>query len=641
MSFKEADVGVNLSFKEIDVPIVEDKDSSRRRLQEQIMKLGNSPEVRQMKGEPGLSLDPGPDKKIKNILLVKSPTTVWETNHLSISSGISEEVPEPLGLCYLAAVLRDNGYEPEIFDPHLEVYEEYRQSRDPELIKESVRKKFAQGGYDLVGVSSMYLYAYKWGHHICAAAKKANEDIPVVIGGGHPSVVLGETMKDENIDYLIEGEGEIAFLALLHALNTSRTPKQMRQIPALLHRDNGQVIHNERQDYIWDLDNIPFPAWDLINVDRYMNTYAEASSARKKTLMMITQRGCPFKCTFCNVFESWGYRFRKRSSENVLGEIDYLIENYGVEEIMFVDDNMTIDKKRMMEICEGLKSRPIRWRVVNIASFVTNEEMLRAMKESGCTKVSISVESASEKVLEAMKKPVDLEWSEDAIRICHEIKLPITVNFITGMPYETKEDMMKTFKWAEKVGADWSTFSVLVPYPGTEIFEYSKKRGYLDPDSLNLEGLTQRNPTIETETWTREWVADRTYHYNVLINFIKNYNLIEKDGNLPFVTGFLENIVMHHPRHLIGKICLAYAYHRVGNSEEANELLAKAKLLLDDPEVMETYGSYLDLDEKVMNFFRDALAEGLPDRTTEGELEAVSVGTLGSIDFYGETISSE
>jgi len=618
---------------------------SRQELQAYIKKVGNSRQREKQKATPSLRLNPGQDRRIKSILLVKSPTTIWESAQHAISSGISEEVPEPLGLVYLAAVLRENGYEVEIYDPHMEVYEEYVTNHDPEVIKSEIRRKFAKLNYDLIGVSSMFIYAYKWAHFTCDAAKTANHNIPVVIGGGHPSVVLDEVMKDSNIDYLIEGEGEAAFLELLYALNIG-TAEALERVPALFYRKDGQVIHNSRKEYIWNLDEIPFPAWDLVDVDRYMSTYSDTGSVRKKTLMMITQRGCPFLCTFCNVFESWGYKFRTRSPENILAEVDYLIENSAVEEIMFVDDNMTIDKKRMMKICDGLKSRPITWRVVNIASFVTNEEMLRAMKESGCTKVSISVESGSEKVLKAMKKPVDLEWSENVIKICHEINLPVTVNFVSGMPYETKEDMTKTFLWAEKARADWSTFSILVPYPGTEIYEYSKRHNYLDEDSLDLEGLTQRNPTIQTENWTREWVSQQTYYYNIMVNFLRNYNLTEESGNLSFVTGFLENIVAHHPRHIIALICLAYAYHRSGKTQAADTQLARANSLLSDSEVIETYGQYLTMNEKVINFFRawrsnhpNDLADktGIPTSEHTNQHSA----SLGSLDFYGETVASE
>jgi anaerobic magnesium-protoporphyrin IX monomethyl ester cyclase len=539
---------------------------------------------------------------IKKILLIKAPTTVYQADR-TLKSAFSEEVPIPLGLCYLAAVARNAGYEPEIFDPHLDVYDAYRDTRDPDLIKERIRDRLSQGGYDLIGVSSQFIYAYKWGHFLCEAAKEINPSIPVVIGGGHPSVILEETMKDENIDYLVVGEAEVSFLQLLDALNEGPEP-DFSKVGGLIYRSEGKITHNRRNDYIWELDEIPFPAYDIIDVNKYMDTYAEGSSERQKTLTMISSRGCPFDCTFCNVYQSWGKKFRKRSTENIMAEIDYLIDQFQVEEICFVDDNMTIDKKRTLEICDGLKSRDVAWRVVNVASFVTNETMLTQMKESGCTKISISVESGSPQVIEDMKKPVDLDWSEDVVNICRRVGLPVTVAFITGMPYETKDDMMKTFEWAGRVRPDWCTFSILVPYPGTEIYEYSLKKGYLHPDSLNLEGLSQRNPTIETENWSREWVSEKTYYYNILLNFLRNYSLTEDDGQLSFVTDFFENVVMHHKQHLIAFVCLGYAHYKAGNAEGERKALAHAETLLDDPTSMATYGEFLEMDEIVINHFQ-------------------------------------
>ena len=538
---------------------------------------------------------------------MKTPTTLFETNKLTLSSNISEEITIPLGLCYLVSALKEKRYEAEIFDPHLNVYDEYTSSRDPKYIKRAIKERFAKGEYDLVGVSSQFIYAYKWAHLICEYAKEANPDIPIVIGGGHPSVILEETLNDRNIDYLIAGEAEVSFPALLDTLNED-DHDALAKISGLIYRDRtGALKNNEITSFIPNLDSIAFPNWDAIDVNHYMDIFAKTSSEHKRTLMMITSRGCPFKCTFCNVFQSWGSSFRKRSPENVMEEIDYLIGAYGVEQITFVDDNMTIDKRRSMEICKGLQNRNITWSVVNVASFVTNKAMLNAMKKSGCTKVSISVESGSKQVLKDMKKPVDLGWSEKVIKICREIGIPVTVNFVTGLPYETKKDMMKTFRWAEKVRADWSTFSILVPYPGTEIFEYCRDRGYLDPHSLNLEGLSQRNPTIETEQWTRDWVGEKTYHYNIMINFLRNYNLVEEDGNLSYITGFLENICLHHKKHIIARISLAYAYHRRGMDGESNELLVEANRLIGDDEVIETFGNYLSLDEKPVVFFNEYL----------------------------------
>jgi anaerobic magnesium-protoporphyrin IX monomethyl ester cyclase len=585
----------------------------RQILQQEIMKSarGNS---KVSKACYELSLNPGPNRKIKNILIIKSPTIIWEKDQHSISTNITEEVPEPLGPAYLAAVLRKNGYNPMIFDPHLEGYDEYILKQDPDIVRNKLTERLKNIDYDIVGVSSMFTYAYKWAHFCCSEVKKINANIPVILGGGYPTVVLKEVMNDKNIDYVVEGEGEATLTHLLYELNNKpNTVSAVKNIGGLIYRnERNEIIHNERTNFIWNLDEIPFPAWDLVDLNRYLSTYSGSGTAheyRKKTAIMITERGCPFKCTFCNVFQGWGYKFRSRSAENVLEEIDYLMENTDVEEIMFVDDNITINKKRMMELCKGLKKRPITWGVINAAAFVTNEEMIRAMKDSGCRKFSISVESGSEKVLKDMKKPVDLEWSKNLINICHDIDLPISVNYVTGMPYETKEDMMKTFKWAGENKADWMTFSMLVPYVGTEIYNYSVKMGYINEEK-NILGATPKNVTIETEEWSREWVKETTYYYNILYNFLRNRNLYNQSQNkMKFLIEILGNICGQHVNHIIAWITLAYAQNINKNSKEVDKCLNHASSLLSNIEVINIFGKYLQMNEEpVILFFHEFLA---------------------------------
>ena len=211
-----------------------------------------------------------------------------------------------------------------------------------------------------------------------------------------------------------------------------------------------------------------------------------------------------------------------------------------------------------------------------------------------------------------MKKPVNLDKSLVIINECKKIGLPITANFVTGMHYETKEDIMKTFEWAEIAKADWSTFSILAPYPGTEIFDQCVEDGYLNTDTVDLGWFSHRNAAIETEHWNKEWVTDQTYHHNLMINFVKNHNLVGDGKNLDFAIGFFEYVVLHHKKHLLGAIALAYAMKKRGNKEKAEALLEHALEMVDDEEIQQVFGRYLAMDEELINFFHqwcDAHAE--------------------------------
>ncbi|GAG39953.1 unnamed protein product, partial [marine sediment metagenome] len=251
-----------------------------------------------------------------------------------------------------------------------------------------------------------------------------------------------------------------------------------------------------------------------VNVEKYMNFVG------KRSLIMITSRGCPYSCTFCNSYKSWGRQFRKRSADSILEEVDLLIKNYAVEDILFVDDNMTIDKKRFMAIANGLKCRDITWSTVNVSSFNTDEEMLDAMKASGCHQISISVESAVDSTLKAIKKPVDLERTKEIVSYCRKIGIICRICYISGLPYDSKKDMLETFRYSEEVRGDWNQYSILVPYPGTDIFNFCHDNDYFIEKNLDLSKFTQRQGFLNAQNWDREWVKNVTYDYNIITNFL-------------------------------------------------------------------------------------------------------------------------
>ena len=152
---------------------------------------------------------------LQKVLLVITPTTAFKQESLSLSERDTEYIPQPLGLCYLGTMLRDEGYEVEIFDPHIELYDEYEKEKNVQILKTSISSKINTSRFDVLGISSPYIDTYEWAHFIAETVKKKDQRIPVVIGGGYPSLLREKVLEDRNIDYLVVGEGEIAFLKLL------------------------------------------------------------------------------------------------------------------------------------------------------------------------------------------------------------------------------------------------------------------------------------------------------------------------------------------------------------------------------------------------------------------------------------------
>jgi len=540
------------------------------------------------------------ERRVNNVLLVATPSIEYSLQGISLKEKSIVRVILPLGLAYIGAVLRENCCSVEIYEPHLESYEEDKEFTNEELvkiIKNLIIEKIGSSNYDLIGISSPYIYTYQWAHFIAEVAKNKNKEIPVVIGGGYPSMLVDDVMKDENIDYLIIGEGEVSIIHLLEYLN-SGDGNDISKIGGIAYRINNEVNINQKKAYIDELDSLPFPAWDLLDYEKHM------IFKKKRKLHIVSSRGCPYRCTFCGSHKYWGKMFRKRSAVNIINEIDYLIENFNIKEVDFVDDNMTVDKKWFMTVARGLNDRSISWQINHISSFTTDDEMLQAMKEGGCTSVAIAIESAVPETLKKLKKPVNLERTLELVQQCRKIGIECYLLFITGLPYDTKEDMLTSFAFAEKAKADWNVFNMLVPYPSTDIFEYCKDKNYFIDEKLDLSKFTQRNQGfINTGDWYREWVATMTYDFNIKLNFLRNFNILDDKGILDSAIARVEHVVRFHPRHLIAHLSLAYIYKKKGELDKTEKFLKQATLLLKEKDVQETYGKYMLWDEEVINLY--------------------------------------
>ncbi|MBN1456719.1 MAG: B12-binding domain-containing radical SAM protein [Sedimentisphaerales bacterium] len=536
---------------------------------------------------------------MQKILFIMAPSCAYNSSANTLKEKNITVISQPLSLCYLAGFLRKHGYNIEIYDPHIENYDKSTENNLPDIIRTAIKNKIASTDYDVLGISSPFIYTYQWTHYIADTAKQTHPDKLVITGGGYPSLMPERVMEDRNIDYVVIGEGELALLALLDKINSA---EKVDDLDGIAYRSNGNIFVNPKKIFIEEIEDIPYPAWDLVDTDKYFQFQ------NKKSLNIISSRACPYMCTFCSSYKSWGRGFRKRSAENILGEIDYLLQNFGINEVRFIDDNMTVDKKRFMKIAEGLRDRGIHWNINNISSFTTDNEMLRMMKDGGCDTIAIGVESASKKTLKSLQKPVDLVRTKEILKECRRIGLRCNLLFIAGLPYDTKDDMNKTLKYAEEARADWCTLAMLIPFPGTDIYDFCVEHDYFIEKDIDLAKFTLRNKGfIETEHWDRDWMIKTAHEANIRINFIRNYNILEKDGDLDYAIKMFGHVFRFHPKHVISCICLAYAYFKKGDRDKAAELICNAQSLLELEDVKQDYEEFMNWDEEVINFYHSQI----------------------------------
>ena len=399
-----------------------------------------------------------PDKKTK-IVLVNPPQE---------QTGSLEEVSNvimPLGIAYIAAVLKKNEFNVEILD-----------CVPLKISREALGEKLKKINPDILAFTATVLT-------ITNAIKVANylkailpEDTVFVIGGPHFTSLPEKTLEEACFDFGILGEGEYSFLEFVKTIESGK--KKFSEIKSLVWRENGNVIINERKLPIKNLDEIPYPARELFF---FFYFYAPMPGGYKRlpSAHMITSRGCPYKCTFCDR-SVFGNKFRARTANNVVDEIEVLVKEYGVKDIKFFDDLFTIDKKRVMRICDEIlnKKIDISWSCSSRVDSV-DLELLHKMKKAGCWMISYGIESGNQVVLDRIKKSITLEQSMQAIKWSKKVGIKTMALIIIGMPGETKQSIEDTISFAKKLSTDVVAFYAVMVYPGNELYEIIKKEGKL------------------------------------------------------------------------------------------------------------------------------------------------------------------
>ena len=314
-----------------------------------------------------------------------------------------------MGLAYLAAVLRDE-FEVKIFDgrsfpkrfKHPHPQWEYFGYTPKEIALE-----IEQYQPDLVGITCLSSFHFPEVLDLAKRTKSINKDILTLTGGSHPTFLAKQILKKHSIfDFIILGEGEETLLSLLKAINRG---KSYTHLDGLAFTDKGKIFINPKTQFIADLDTLPFPALDLFPLKFYEKHGIPFSvtSQKRKTAPIITSRGCQSNCIFCASKNYWGKKYRVRSANNVLDEIEFLVHKYGFEEIQFIDDNLTLDRPRAREIFNGLIKRKlhIKWNTPNgIAVWTLDEKMLELMKASGCYELTVAFESGVQEVINKIIK---------------------------------------------------------------------------------------------------------------------------------------------------------------------------------------------------------------------------------------------
>lgn len=420
----------------------------------------------------------------RRLIQIARPFSVLSRNTYSAA------ILPPLGLAYLAAVLRQAGYNTGIIDAQ---GEDIRRIELSECGRYHIQGIGIDQMIDLIdpetailGVSLMFTQEWLPQRAFIKRAKERYPHLKIVVGGEHPTALPEYVLRDcPEIDYLVSGEGELTFLELcwriFNRMDTSDTPG------VCLIDEQGKFISNGLSARISHLDDLPRPAWDLCKVENYFQPNWAMGIGTGRHMPILATRGCPYQCTFCSNPSMWTTRYKMRDPIDVASEIEELVQNYNVTAVDFFDLTAIVKREWTLDFCNELKRRKVKvtWQLPSgTRSEALDDETLQALYDTGCRLITYAPESGSEETLIRVKKKLNLASITESIRTAKRIGHVIKINLVIGFPDDTLKDTIKTIFYGVKMafhGTDDCNISVFSPYPGSELYRRLLEEDRLPP----------------------------------------------------------------------------------------------------------------------------------------------------------------
>jgi len=399
----------------------------------------------------------------------------------------------PLGIAYIAAVLEKAGHEVKILD-----------AIALNLTSQDMRHRIAEEVPDIVGITAMTSSI----RGALEAAKLAKDSGAItVIGGSHLAIYPEETLSYDFVDYGIIGEGEYPMLELVRAIESGQP---IQNIKGLVYKEDSDVRINDAY-IVPELDKIPFPARYLLPMEKYSSIIG-----LHPVTTMISTRGCPYQCGFCFKGPS-DRKYRTRSAQNVVDEMELVVKKYGIREIMFYDDTIALKRGHIINICNKILKRGLRvkWesptRVDNV-----DLDLLKLMKKAGCIRLRYGVESGDSDILKLMKKSINLSMARDVFRWTKQAGIETFAYFMIAYIHETPQTIKKTISLAKNLNPDLIMFTITTPYPGTPLYDMAQKEGFIEGDYWREFSLGLRDDRLpylvpDAERWIRK--AYRSFYF--------------------------------------------------------------------------------------------------------------------------------
>ncbi len=429
---------------------------------------------------------------------------------------------------------------------------------DVSFHKEDLLKKVEDFKPDLIGFTAL-TNSYKRVFDLAKSVKESFPTIPLIIGGAHINLFPDDLPG--YIDIGVLGEGEETFLELIKSFNETGNLKR-RDIKGIVFRENNELVKTEAREVMESLDRIPYPNFDKIGISKEGPAY------------LMTSRGCPFRCRFC-MSTKYFKKPRFHSAEYVVNQIEMFTKNYARREVRIYDDLFSMDKKRIKDIADLIVKKNLTHKLaIDAICHVKyiDSEVLESFKKIGIRAVSLGMESGSPKILEYLKAgSVTLDKIRETVKLCKKYGIAPQGSFMIGSPYETKEDVQKTIDFIKELGLDRVGICVTTPFPGTELWEYGRKHGFITTDKW------------DDKLWGFHDINEENYKNKILLadmdkkTFFKYYNklhdlslsldrkkergdILRQPWNLKLLATHIKGIIKPHKKRLKRRLKKLFSY---------------------------------------------------------------------------------
>ena len=431
--------------------------------------------------------------KISKILFVEPPKDYWFL--------MGEYLPPPTGLLVLAAYVEEK-----VPDMEIEITDCQAERKDWKGVKKDIESHLPS----IVAASGFTCNAYACAK-VAEMAKNVNDDIVTIVGGQHFSFTAEESLNDfPEIDYIVRGEGEETLVELIRTL---KGEKEISGVKGLSFRHNGKIIHTPPRPLIENLDTLPYPAYHL--VEKSIKNYHFSMMAKKNTRYMILEgsRGCNHRCSFCTQWNHWGGLWRTKSTKRIVDEMEYFYDRFDGGFLWLTDDNFRYDK-RAKDLWKELKTRKftddITWffqaRTDDISG---NADMVSKLREVGNNWILIGIENNSPEILKDFKKKVKVDDAFRAVKILNDNDIFSQTMFVIGSRKDSTKSIEKLRQFSLDLGVGLAIYTILTPYPGTEIYETAKRKGLIE--DTNFAHYDMIHAIMPTETLSRREVQEELY----------------------------------------------------------------------------------------------------------------------------------